>query len=116
MTRSAKEVTDLSSIAQWVAEDNGYNLSFEVPDKKIARYSFTGSASAQMLQLEALAQCNVYVENQTLYLTDTDAPAKGGAILKLDKYSGLIKQTAQIKARKFNFYLIPWQKLAVKSI
>lgn len=91
VSRSATEVTDLSSISRWVAEDNGYNLSFEITDRKIARYSFTGSSQAALTQLENLAgNADVYVDNQTLYVKDSDTPAGGLPVRVLDKTSGLI--------------------------
>ena len=91
VSRSATEITDLSSIARWVAEDNGYNLSFEITDKKIARYSFTGSAQAALSQLEALTNgANVYVDNKTLYIKDTNKPANGLPVRILDKTTGLL--------------------------
>lgn len=90
VSRSASEITDISSIAAWVAEDNGYNLSFEIPDKKIARYSFTGSAQAALNQLEALTGADVYVDNKTLYIKEADTPANGLPVRILDKSSGLI--------------------------
>ena len=91
VSRSATEVTDLSSIAAWVAEDNGYNLSFEIPDIKIARYSFTGSAQAALSQLEALTDgANVYVDNETLYIKDSGRPANGLPVRILDKTTGLL--------------------------
>ena len=91
VSRSATEITDLSSIARWVAEDNGYNLSFEITDKKIARYSFTGSSQAALTQLEALTDgANVYVDNETLYIKDSDRPASGLPVRILDKTTGLL--------------------------
>ena len=91
VSRSATEVTDLSTIAAWVAEDNGYSLSFEITDKKIARYSFTGSAQASLLQLQALTDgASVYVDNETLYVNDKGVPASGLPIRVLDKSTGLI--------------------------
>ncbi len=92
VSRSATEITNLSSIAQWVAEDNGYTLSFEITDRKIARYSFTGSAQASLSQLQALAgnTVNVYVDNNTLYINDSGIPANGLPVRVLDKTSGLI--------------------------
>ena len=91
VSRSATEITNLSSIARWVAEDNGYNLSFEITDKKIARYSFTGSAQAALSQLEALTDgANVYVDNKTLYIKNSDQPAKGLPVRILDKSTGLL--------------------------
>tara|TARA_R110000765_G_scaffold269029_2_gene368031 strand:- start:1460 stop:2299 length:840 start_codon:yes stop_codon:yes gene_type:complete len=92
VSRSGKEIASLKSIASWVAEDNGYNLSFEIPDKNIARYSFTGSAQASLFELEALAGNgnDVYVEGKTLYIKGSDTPARGGVVRILDKSSGLI--------------------------
>lgn len=90
VSRSASEVTDLSSIAAWVAEDNGYNLSFEITDKKIARYAFTGSAQASLSQLESLTGASVYVDNETLYVVESDLPANGLPVRVLDSTSGLI--------------------------
>jgi hypothetical protein len=91
VSRSATEITDLSSIARWTAEDNGYNLSFEITDKKIARYSFTGSAQAALSQLEALTGgANVYVDNDTLYIKDSNKPANGLPVRILDKTTGLL--------------------------
>lgn len=91
VSRSATEITDLSSIARWVAEDNGYNLSFEIDDIKIARYSFTGSAQASLSQLQNIAGgANVYVDNETLYIKKLDKAANGLPVRVLDKSSGLI--------------------------
>jgi hypothetical protein len=90
VSRSGKEITALSSIAKWVAEDNGYNLSFEITDKNITRYSFTGSAQAALTQLAALAQSDVYVDNETLYIKESGKPANGTPVLVLDRDSGLI--------------------------
>lgn len=92
VSRSATEITDLSSIARWVAEDNDYTLSFEITDKKIARYSFTGSSQAALTQLQALAgnTVNVYVDNNTLYIKDSEKPANGLPVRILDKTSGLL--------------------------
>ena len=91
VSRSATEITDLSSIARWVAEDNGYNLSFEITDKKIARYSFTGSAQASLNQLAELTDgANVYVDNKTLYIKESGKPAGGLPVRILDKTSGLL--------------------------
>lgn len=91
VSRSATEVTDLSSIAAWVAEDNGYTLSFEITDKKIAHYSFAGSAQSALSQLESLTDgANVYVDNETLYVKNSGRPANGLPVRILDKSTGLI--------------------------
>ena len=107
VSRSGKEITKLSSIAQWVAEDNGYNLSFEITDKNITRYSFTGSAQAALSQLQALAQANVFVDNQTLYIKERNKPANGTPVLVLDKHSGLMDAGGTEYGAKVQFLYNP---------
>ena len=89
----AKEISPLSTIAKWVADANGYGLSFEITDKNIGSYSFTGSAQSAIGQLEDLCggNCNVYVDNKTLYVKKSETSSKGGTVRKLDKHSGLMK-------------------------
>lgn len=88
----AKEVSPLSSIAKWVADANGYSLSFNITDKNIGRYSFTGSAQAAIKQLESLcgSGCNVYVDDKTLYVKNSTESAKGLPITELSSETGLL--------------------------
>lgn len=88
----AKEISKLSTIAKWVADSNGYALSFDITDKNIGRYSFTGSSQHAITQLEALcgSSCNVYVDNNTLHVKDDGAVAKGATVRKLSASSGLL--------------------------
>ena len=89
----AKEISKLSTIAAWVAESNGYDLSFEIPEKNIGSYSFTGSSQAAITQLEALCGngSSVYVDNGTMFVRANGTPSKGYPVRQLDKYSGLMK-------------------------
>jgi len=89
----AKEISPLSTIAKWVADANGYSLSFNVTDKNIGSYSFTGSAQAAIKQLESLcgSDCNVYVDDKTLYVKNSDASVKGLPVRELSSESGLLK-------------------------
>lgn len=90
VTRSANEITKLSNIAKWIADDCGYSLSFEIPDTNIKSYSFTGSAFSQLRQLERLAKANVFVENDVLFVTPNQVERKGAVVRKLSANSGLL--------------------------
>ena len=91
VSRSVKEITQLSSIAKIVADDNDCNLSFEIKDTNISSYSFTGSASGEILQLSALSMSQVYIDNKTLYVKERGVAAKGSTVLRLSKHNGLLK-------------------------
>jgi hypothetical protein len=91
VTRSGSDLTKLSSIAQWVASDCGYGLSFEIDDRNIKSYSFTGSAQSQLNQLEDLADAEVFVDDDVLYVTDPGKPASGKAVRVVDVSSGLLE-------------------------
>jgi hypothetical protein len=90
VSRSGSAKTLLSSIAQWIATDNGYTLSFEITDAYVASYSFTGSAQAQLQQFAAIAQADVYVDNGVLYVKDSDSPSKASAVYHVNKSTGMI--------------------------
>ena len=76
VSRSAPESSKLSVIAKAVADDNGLGLSFEVTDRNIANYNYTGSAEAQLKKLADLAIADVYQDNGILYIKDTSKPKK----------------------------------------
>ncbi len=78
------EFTSLKQIATWVAADCGYSLSFEITDKKIRSYSFTGSAHESLIHLEKLADAEVYVDNDTLYVKEQATKASGKVIYSVN--------------------------------
>ncbi|WVH05518.1 hypothetical protein KKJFFJLC_00059 [Vibrio phage vB_VpaS_PGB] len=89
------QFTSLRQIATWVAEDNGYKLSFQIPDRNIRSYSFTGSAQASLEDLEQLANAEVFVDSGTLYIKRQGELAKGKVIYKVsNKYRNLIQAQA----------------------
>lgn len=90
LSRSGAELSKLSTIAMGVATDNELALSFEVPDRNIANYTFTGSATAQITKLGRLSESDVYVDNGTLFIKPTAKPKKGGEIRVLNKKTGMI--------------------------
>lgn len=90
VSRSANTITSLSSIAQWIADDNGYGLSFEINDKNVKSYSFTGSAQAQIERLEDIADAEVYVVDNVLYVKQPNTPSSRLAVRVADVENGLL--------------------------
>ena len=90
VSRSGQELSTLSSIASGVATDNGLGLSFEVTDRNIANYSFTGSANAQIIKLAELSDSDVYVDNSILYVKPAGKPKTGATVRVLNKSTGMI--------------------------
>lgn len=90
VTRSGSELTNLSSIAQWIADDCGYGLSFEIADRNIKSYSFTGSAQAQLTQFEDLANAEVYVDDDVMYVKEPDTKSRGKTVRKANVETGLM--------------------------
>ncbi len=91
VTRSGSELTKLSSICQWVADDCGYGLSFDIDDRNIGSYSFTGSAQSQLEQLEKLCDAEVFVESGTIHVKQTGEPATGKALRLANVQNGLLQ-------------------------
>ena len=90
VSRSGQALSKLSSIAAGVAIDNDLGLSFEVPDRNIANYNFTGSADAQIKKLSELSESDVYVDNSILYVKPTGKPKTGATVRVLNKSTGMI--------------------------
>lgn len=92
------ELTALSQIATWVADDNGYKLSFEITDRYIRNYSFTGSANEELVTLEDLANSDVYVDNDILYVKDSDAQAKGTSVFEVNNNNRTLLEASATEA------------------
>lgn len=107
VSRSGSEKTKLSQIAQWCADDAGYGLSFEITDRFIQSYSFTGSAQNQISQLQALSGSDVYVENDILYLKPSGVPAGSLPVLNLRAKTGLIEIGGTESGMKCKFLFNP---------
>ena len=90
VSRSGQELSTLSSIAAGVAADNNLGLSFDVPEKNIANYSFTGSADSQIKKLAELSDSDVYVDNSILYVKPASKPKSGATVRVLNKSSGMV--------------------------
>lgn len=107
VTRSGSELTKLSSICKWIADDCGYGLSFEIQDRNIRSYSFTGSAQAQLTQLEDLADAEVYVDNDVMYVKDEGEPARGQQIREVNVDMGLLEAGASENGVKISMLYDP---------
>lgn len=90
ISRSAPETATLSSIASGVATDNGLGMSFEITDRNIANYNFTGSPAAQIEKLAELSQSDVYQDNGVLYVKPIGIPKTGATVRILNKNTGMI--------------------------
>lgn len=90
VSRSGQEVSTLSSIASGVATDNNLALSFEVDDRNVANYSFTGSPNAQITRLSELSDSDVYVDNGILYVKPNGKPKTGATVRILNKSTGMV--------------------------
>lgn len=91
ITRSGTELTKLSDIARWVADDCGYGLSFEIDDRNIRSYSFTGSAQSQLSQFEDLANAEVYVVSGVMYVKEPGQQARGLPVRRANVSNGLLE-------------------------
>lgn len=87
-------LTSLRQIAQWVAQDNGYKLSFQINDKQIRSYSFTGSAHNEISNLESLADSEVYVDNGTLYIKNVGQLAAGEIEYDVNNENGTLLEAS----------------------
>lgn len=88
--------TSLRQIATWVASDNDYRLSFEIPDRNVRSYSFTGSAQQSLENLSVLApDSEVFVDGGTLYIKRKGELAKGRIVYRVsNKLGNLIQADA----------------------
>lgn len=90
ISTSAPATSKLSSIAAGVASANSLGMSFEVTDRNIANYSFTGSPDAQIKKLAELASADVYQDNGILYVKPVGIPKTGATIRVLNKKTGMV--------------------------
>lgn len=88
VTRSAAANDSLKRIAQGVASDNGLRLDFQGPDKRIASYSFSGAAAAQIDKLRSVSGQEVYVDGQTLVVKQATQSVDGATFI-IDSSAGL---------------------------
>ena len=81
--------TQLSIVAQRVAQDLSKSLRFEATDKNIKSFSFTGSALKQVGKLAEAGQVNAYVDGDFLIIKNQNKPLAGMRRI-LNKDNGMI--------------------------
>jgi len=79
----------LSELAQGVASDIGAVLQFEIQDKLIESYTYTGSAWGQVARLSELGQCRAFLDDGVLLVSDYEKPVKS-RVRRLTADSGMI--------------------------
>ena len=90
LSRTFGALSSLSEVAKQAALDNGLSLSFEIQDKNIGAYTFTGSAFQEIVNLESLALSDVFVDNGTLYVKEAEKQKTGATIKVLNKNTGMV--------------------------
>lgn len=90
VTRSgSSKYTSLKQIATWTAADNGYSLQFQIDDKNILSYSFSGSADEELKDLRNLVgDADVYVDNGTMFVKNSTDAANGTTIYNVSVADG----------------------------
>ncbi|CAH6851395.1 hypothetical protein EDB29_1011100 [Vibrio crassostreae] len=91
VVRSIRGMAPLSVIAGMVAEDCGYSLSFEIEDKNISSYAFSGTAYGQVEKLEELANAEVYIDNDVLFVKSPTSPSTKSSVKTVSSKTGLLE-------------------------
>lgn len=110
VSRSGQGSDSLRAIARGVAADNGLNLQFIIPDKRISNYSFTGSAINQVENLRELSGADVFIDGQTLIMKPKNAPLPG-SVFRVDRHVGLKVPQFTEQGIKVEFLYDPSVKL-----
>lgn len=71
---SEPALSNLSQIAEKVAQRMDLSLQFEADEKQIANYGYTGSAAKEVDNLADLAGVDVFVDDDTLVVNKTNEP------------------------------------------
>lgn len=65
-TRSYAGLVQARTVAQDIADSMGLSLQFDVQDKQLANYAFSGAKSAQLQKLAELGRVNAYIDDDRL--------------------------------------------------
>ena len=102
---NGKAQQKLSEIAKIIANNNGLNLNFLAKDKNIANYSYSGTASKQIKDLQDVGNVNAFVDDKDLIIKDVSSPVKGRRRI-LNMNSGLVGIPKQTETGAEITYLI----------
>lgn len=89
VSTSAGPQTQLSALAQTVAQDLGLSLDFQAQDKTIGNYLHTGSALGQVQRLQEAGGVSAFIDDTVLVVKDAGA-ALAGRVRILNKDSGMV--------------------------
>jgi len=84
--------TSLSALSKKVADSLGLTLQFSATEAQIPNYGFTGAAAKQVERLAELsgpAGVDVFVDDETLVVKDTNAPISG-EVRTIDAATGMV--------------------------
>lgn len=65
-TRSYAGVVQARTVAQDIADSMGLSLQFDMDDKQLASYAFTGAKSTQLQKLAELGRVNAFIDDDRL--------------------------------------------------
>lgn len=120
VTRSREQETKLSELARSVATDAQAGLSFEIEDKFIRSYSYSGSAQSQIDYFSEIANANVYIDNSVMYVIDAGKPRKEAPIKILNASTGLLIASGTLVGMRCQFLYDPLvtvnSKIQLKSV
>ena len=71
VNESLSEKTTVNTIANLISNQLGLSLNFIATDKDVLNYSFSGSPTIQLRQLEKLGFYDVYIDDDELVVKDT---------------------------------------------
>ncbi len=83
-------ITQLQTIAQNIATANNLKLDItNATPRQISNFSRTGSLNKDIQKLQLLGGIRVYVDNDTLYVTDADK-LRPGSVFQLNSQTGMV--------------------------
>ncbi len=86
---SESATVPMSQIAEQVAQKNNLTLRFEAQDRMIGNFSFTGAVGRLPERLQLFGGVRVYVDNDSLIVTDADKP-RSGVRYELNLNTGMV--------------------------
>lgn len=74
VTKSMPPMSNVSAIAQSIADDLGVSLNFQATDKQINNYNFAGAAEKQIQKIYSYGDFDAYVDDGQLVVLDKAVP------------------------------------------
>lgn len=74
VVNNGKPIQKLRDICEMVAINNTLKLDFKAKDKAVANYSYCGTASKQVKDLQEVGGVDCFIDNDTLFVKDKNKP------------------------------------------